>query len=53
MTDPVNQENLIKEGENGDLIPKYHVMVVDDNKDILRTLKLGLEECGFSIEDIL
>ena len=50
MTDPVNQENLIKEGENGDLIPKYHVMVVDDNKDILRTLKLGLEECGFSIE---
>ena len=51
MKDPVNQENLIKEGENGDLIPKYHVMVVDDNKDILRTLKLGLEECGFSIEE--
>jgi DNA-binding response OmpR family regulator len=50
MTNRVNQENLIKEGENGNLIPKYHVMVVDDNKDILRTLKLGLEESGFSIE---
>jgi len=32
------------------LIPKYRVMVVDDNKDILRTLKIGLEDGGFSIE---
>ncbi|MGA7368364.1 MAG: response regulator [Nitrososphaeraceae archaeon] len=35
---------------SSDLIPKYRVMVVDDNKDILRTLKIGLEDGGFSIE---
>ena len=50
MTELKKQRNLNKPGENGELIPKYRVMVVDDNKDILRTLKLGLEDSGFLIE---
>ena len=50
MIDLKKQQNLNKHGESSDLNPKYHVMVVDDNKDILRTLKLGLEDSGFSIE---
>ncbi len=45
-----NQQNLKMQGSDGDSIPKYRVMVVDDNKDILRTLKLGLEDGGFLIE---
>lgn len=50
MKDLENQQNLTKQGANGDSIPKYRVLVVDDNKDILRTLKLGLEDSGFTIE---
>jgi DNA-binding response OmpR family regulator len=50
MKDLANQQNLTKQGANGDSIPKYRVLVVDDNKDILRTLKLGLEDNGFTIE---
>lgn len=50
MIELKNQQNLNKQVANGDSIPKYRVMVVDDNKDILRTLKLGLEDSGFSIE---
>ena len=50
MIDLKKQQNLNKHGESSDLNPKYNVMVVDDNKDILRTLKLGLEDSGFSIE---
>jgi CheY-like chemotaxis protein len=45
-----NQQNLKMQGPDGDSISKYRVMVVDDNKDILRTLKLGLEDSGFLIE---
>ena len=44
------QQDLSTQGENSDLVPKSRVMVVDDNKDILRTLKLGLEDSGFLIE---
>jgi CheY-like chemotaxis protein len=44
------QQDINKHGENSDLVSKYRVMIVDDNKDILRTLKLGLEDSGFSIE---
>ena len=48
MTVRKTKENQIK---NDDVsIPEYHIMIVDDNKDILRTLKLGLEESGFSVE---
>lgn len=50
MKDLENQQNLTKQGANGDSIPKYRVLVVDDNKDILRTLKLGLEDSGLTIE---
>ncbi|MGH9974557.1 MAG: hypothetical protein ACRD8Z_01800 [Nitrososphaeraceae archaeon] len=50
MIDLKDQQDLNKQGENSDLVPKPCVMVVDDNKDILRTLKLGLEDSGFSIE---
>lgn len=50
MIELKKQRNLNKPGENGELIPKYRVMVVDDNKDILRTLKLGLEDSGFLID---
>jgi DNA-binding response OmpR family regulator len=46
----MNQQNLNKQGPDGDSIPKDRVMVVDDNKDILRMLKLGLEDSGFLIE---
>jgi CheY-like chemotaxis protein len=45
-----NQQNFDKYRENDASNPKYRVMVVDDNKDILRTLKLGLEDGGFFIE---
>ena len=45
-----NQQNFDKYRENDASNPKYRVMVVDDNKDILRTLKLGLEDSGFLIE---
>jgi DNA-binding response OmpR family regulator len=44
------QQDPNKQGENNNLVPKPRVMIVDDNKDILRTLKLGLEDSGFSIE---
>ena len=44
------QQDLNKQGENSCLVQKPHVMVVDDNRDILRTLRLGLEDSGFSIE---
>lgn len=50
MKDLENQQNLTKQSANGDSILKYRVLVVDDNKDILRTLKLGLEDSGFTIE---
>jgi DNA-binding response OmpR family regulator len=50
MIDLKNKQNQNKPGANGDSNPKYRVMVVDDNKDILRTLKLGLEDSGFLIE---
>jgi DNA-binding response OmpR family regulator len=50
MMDLKKQQDLSTQGENSDLVPKYRVMVVDDNKDILRTLKLGLEDSGFLIE---
>lgn len=50
MTDRENQESPIKDNATGDSISKYRIMVVDDNKDILRTLKMGLEGSGFSID---
>jgi CheY-like chemotaxis protein len=50
VIDLKKQQDINKHGENSDLVSKYRVMVVDDNKDILRTLKLGLEDSGFSIE---
>lgn len=39
MIDLKNKQNQNKPGANGDSNPKYRVMVVDDNKDILRTLE--------------
>jgi CheY-like chemotaxis protein len=50
VIDMKKQQDINKHGENSDLVSKYRVMIVDDNKDILRTLKLGLEDSGFSIE---
>ena len=50
MTDRENQESPNKDNVTGDSISKYRIMVVDDNKDILRMLKMGLEGSGFSID---
>ena len=50
MIDLKNIQNVNKPDANGDSKPKYRVMVVDDNEDILRTLKLGLEDSGFLTE---
>jgi CheY-like chemotaxis protein len=50
LTDRENQESPNKDNATGDSISKYRILVVDDNKDILRTLKMGLEGSGFSID---
>lgn len=51
MTRQENQKNVKKDNTTSDSnISNYHIMVVDDNEDILRTVKLGLEKNGFSIE---
>ena len=50
MTDPRNEQNLNKLDTNDNSTSDYRIMVVDDDKDILWTLKMGLEDNGFTIE---
>jgi CheY-like chemotaxis protein len=46
-----NQENVTDSNTTiGAGISNYRIMFVDDNEDILRTIKLALEEKGFSIQ---
>jgi CheY-like chemotaxis protein len=51
MSKQENQENVTDSSTTIDAgISNYRIMFVDDNEDILRTIKLALEENGFSIE---
>jgi DNA-binding response OmpR family regulator len=50
LTDRENQGRPNRDNATGDSTSKYRILVVDDNKDILRILKMGLERSGFSID---